>query len=132
VFDLGKSVAPAGLATGSVTWVMKNIILLPLALCAVFLCGCQRSSDTAKIDVLVQDQYLIASNQIVLFNELEAVKSQVAALPNSKQIDSMAYYYHTNALAIIGDRIDSQFDIQSKLDGLILTNLWRLEVGQAK
>jgi len=111
---------------------MKKIILLPLALCAVVLCGCERSADTAKIDsltqkvdTLVQGEVLISSNQVILFNELGAVKTQVAELP--KQFDSMAYYYQTNTLAHTQD----QLDVQSKLSLLILTNLWRLELGQA-
>lgn len=54
---------------------MKKIILLPLALCAFSICGCQRSStvDTAtidalnkKIDWLMQAQSVVMSNQIAL------------------------------------------------------------------
>lgn len=65
---------------------------MPLALCAVLLCGCQGSSDTAdtakidalnqkldaleqKVDLLAQNQSIVISNQVVIFNDVEAVRT---------------------------------------------------------
>lgn len=74
---------------------MKKIILLPLALTAVFLCGCERNSNAdkaqldalaQKIDVVLKNQSLIRSTQTALFKQMEFIETQVVMLPTAQQI----------------------------------------------
>jgi hypothetical protein len=76
---------------------MKKINVL-LICATVFLCGCDKSNtDNAKIeslsqklDLVLQNQSTTTSNQTVIFNEVEALKTKAEA--NSQ----MALYYYTN------------------------------------
>ena len=120
---------------------MKNMILLSLVLCATLMSGCQRSSDDAKIDALTQkidgllkDQSVIRSNQVWIIKEISYVKMQVAELPTMNQINSTAYYYHTNTINAIQDHIDTQAhvllgmsDLLVNQNSLILTNIFAME-----
>lgn len=119
---------------------MKKII--PLLVLAALCAGCS-NKDSAKIDalnqkvdLLAQNQSIAVSNEFVLFNEIEAVKSQVTNLPDLTSIDGMAYYYHTNELAKL-NRIDAEVILLSQMqedngsiESVIFTNVMELGDGQ--
>ena len=87
---------------------MKKIIISLVG--AVFLCGCNKQtstpgSDSAKIEALSKElnvvllnQGITISNQIIIWKEIEVVKAEVTNLPSMDQIDSMAHFYNTNEI----------------------------------
>jgi hypothetical protein len=84
---------------------MKTIIIPSLTLLIVIVCSGCRQSDSAKIDdltlkvdALMLNQVTICSNQAVVLNQLQALKTGVAALPDMVQVDAMAHFYHTNEM----------------------------------
>lgn len=120
---------------------MKTMMLLPLALCAVLMVGCQKGSDGAKIDALtqkmdalLQEQSVLRSNQVWMIREISFVRRQMVDLPSMSQIDASAKFYHTNALSNIQGQLDTKANALLAMnnllmneDGLILTNLFALE-----
>src|ERR1700722_816409 len=103
----------------------KMAVLLPLA--AVLCAGCGKyDPDTAKIDALTQkvdllarDQSAAISNEFVLFDEIELVRSNTTNLPDLNQVDRIVFYYHTNELNELRgrfDRLDDDNVTQVKFD----------------
>jgi hypothetical protein len=112
---------------------MMKIILLPLALGAVLICGCQRDTDTAtidalnkKIDWLVQSQSVVCSNESILTGNQAALSARIDFV--SRQIGALP---DSNTMAVLQNRIDydvgSQAEFDKMLGGVIITNLARLE-----
>jgi len=102
---------------------MKKIILFPLALCACFLCGCERNSNAdkaridalaQKMDVVLQNQSLICSNQNAIFKQMEFIETQVVMLPTVQQMNSAVFFNATNAVGYLESRVLlAQVDIEN-------------------
>jgi hypothetical protein len=104
--------------------IKKITITAALALCA----GC--SNNDSKLEALSLKLDQIIQTQAVLNAKLDA-------LPSTKQLDGMAFYYHTNTLNALfseSDKILKQNALASSLASqyadLLYTNLARLEAGQ--
>jgi hypothetical protein len=104
-----------------------TIILAGVLLCA----GCNNKSydGTAidamsrKLETVLQEQSTICSNQAAIFDQLRAIQSDTGKLPDTRAIDSMLYFYHTNEIDAVSCGILGSGQIT-------LTNLYRLEAGQ--
>jgi hypothetical protein len=115
-------VAPFLLRLHKPNWIMKKII--PLLVGAVILCGCNKSSDSAKIealsqklDAVLQSQSLAISNQIIMDNKLS-------------ELPSISYYYYTNSFQKM-QKMDSEIiltyqmeKVNEEINLVYLTNIF--------
>jgi hypothetical protein len=108
---------------------MKKIILL-LACGAAILCGCNKSSPVTdakigalsqKLDVLLQCQMVIYTNESIIFRKIEAVESQVTNSPTADYLNGMNFFYYTNLSSQI-------YDIQKGTHILVKDDNWLVNV----
>jgi hypothetical protein len=86
---------------------MKKIILLLAG--AALICGCNKSNtDSAKIEALsqkldyvMQNQGITISNQVIIWNEVEAVKSEITNLPTWDAMNENSHFYYTNMVGLV-------------------------------
>lgn len=106
------------------TLVMKKIISIVIG--AAILCGCgKQTTNSAKIeelskklDVVLQNENITISNQVIIWKEVEAVKNQVALQPD--YLNSQNYSYYTNLSSKI-DGVQEGCNIIIKSDALLMS-----------
>ncbi len=117
-----------------------NVALTCVAI--VGLSGCGSKPDLtaikAELDQIQHRQMLMWTNNYYLWNEVEAIRTNTARLPDEATINAIAYFYHTNQLddtaarfGSIATAVSGNRQAMSTKSDMILVKLKEVEDGQS-